>query len=62
MFDELVESNVVRKKTNKTWTILVSTAFQVFCVIVLILIPLIYTEALPRAMMASLFASSSLSL
>lgn len=54
MFDELVESNVVSKKTNKGWTILISTAFQVLCVVVLILIPLIYTEALPRAMMATL--------
>jgi protein TonB len=54
MFDELVESNVVRKKTNKGWTIFVSTLFQVLCVVVLILIPLIYTEALPRAMMATL--------
>jgi protein TonB len=54
MFDELVESNVVRKKTNKSMAIFVSTAFQVLCVLVLILIPLIYTEALPRAMMATL--------
>ena len=54
MFDELVESSAVRKKTNKTWTIVLSTAFQVLCVLVLILIPLIYTEALPRAMMATL--------
>jgi len=54
MFDDLVESSVVRKKTNKGWTIFVSTAVQVLCVLVLILIPLIYTEALPRAMMATL--------
>lgn len=57
MFDELVESSVVRKKTNKSWAIMISTAFQVFCVIVLILIPLIYTEALPRAMMATLLVA-----
>ena len=54
MFDELVESSPVGKKTNKGWTIFVSTAIQMLCVIVLILIPLIYTEALPRAMMATL--------
>ena len=54
MFDELVESSPVGKKTNKGWTIFVSTAIQVLCVLVLILIPLIYTEALPRAMMATL--------
>jgi protein TonB len=54
MFDELVESSAAKKKTNKSWAIIVSTAFQVLCVVVLILIPLIYTEALPRAMMATL--------
>jgi protein TonB len=54
MFDELVESNVVKKKTNKGWAIVVSTAIQILTVLVLILIPLIYTEALPRAMMATL--------
>jgi protein TonB len=54
MFDELVESNVVKKKTAKSWTIFVSTVVQTLIVGVLILIPLIYTEALPRAMMATL--------
>jgi len=57
MFDELVESNVVAKKTNKSWTIFVSTVVQVLIVGVLVLIPLIYTEALPRAMMATLLVA-----
>ena len=57
MFDDLLDSSVVRKKTNKSWTIVASTAFQVLCVLVLILIPLIYTEALPRAMMATLLVA-----
>ena len=57
MFDELVESNVVRKKTNKTWTIFVSTSIQLVIVFVLVLIPLIYTEALPKAMMATLLVA-----
>jgi len=57
MFDELVESNVVAKKTNKSWTIFVSTVIQSLIVVVLILIPLIYTEALPRAMMATLLVA-----
>jgi len=43
MFDELVESSVVRKKTNKSWTIFISTAIQTVIVLVLVLIPLIYT-------------------
>ncbi len=57
MFDELVESNVVAKKTNKSWTIIVSTIVQGLVLGVLILIPLIYTEALPRAMMATLLVA-----
>jgi protein TonB len=57
MFDELVESNVVAKKTNKSWTIILSTIVQSLVVGVLILIPLIYTEALPRAMMATLLVA-----
>ena len=57
MFDELVESNVVAKKTHKSWTIFVSTVIQTLVVGILILIPLIYTEALPRAMMATLLVA-----
>jgi protein TonB len=54
MFDDLVESNVVAKKTNKSATILLSTIIQVGIIAVLVLIPLIYTEALPKGMMATL--------
>ena len=57
MFDELVESNVVAKKTNKSWTIFISTLVQSAVVFVLILVPLIYTEALPKAMMATLLVA-----
>jgi protein TonB len=57
MFDELVESSVVRKKTHKSLTIFISTAVQSVIVFVLILIPLIYTEALPKAMMATLLVA-----
>jgi protein TonB len=48
MFDELVESSVVRKKTNKSWTVVLSAILQVAVVGVFVLIPLIYTEALPK--------------
>ena len=54
MFDELVESSVVRKKTNTGWAVILSTFVQVCVLLVLILIPLIYTQALPKAMMATL--------
>ena len=54
MFDDLVESSVVRKKTNTGWAVILSTIVQVCVLIVLVLIPLIYTQALPKAMMATL--------
>jgi|HubBroStandDraft_6_1064221.scaffolds.fasta_scaffold264878_1 protein TonB len=54
MFDDLVESSVVRKKTNTGWAVILSTIVQVSVLVVLILIPLIYTQALPKAMMATL--------
>ena len=40
--------------TNKPWTVVVSMILQVFLLLIFILIPLIYTEALPRAMMSSI--------
>jgi hypothetical protein len=49
MFDDLVESSVIRKKTNKSWTVTLSFIIQGIVVVVFILIPLIYTEALPIA-------------
>jgi len=54
MFEEMVVSNAKNKKTNKPWTVVVSMIFQVAFLAILILIPLIYTEALPRAMMSSI--------
>jgi protein TonB len=57
MFDELVDSNPIPKRTNKSWTIFISTLVQSLIIVVLVLIPLIYTEALPRAMMATLLVA-----
>jgi periplasmic protein TonB len=54
MFDEMVISSPNPKKTNKWWTVLVSTVFQVAFLAVLILIPLIYTEALPKTVWATM--------
>jgi protein TonB len=54
MFDELVESSAVRKKTNTGWAVILSTFVQVCVLVVLILIPLIYTQALPKAMLTTL--------
>jgi protein TonB len=54
MFDDLVESSIVRKKTNTGWAVILSTIVQVCVLIVLVLIPLIYTQALPKAMLTTL--------
>lgn len=57
MFEDLVESSVFKKKTNKTWSVFVSVILQVMIVGVLILIPLIYTQRLPAAMMTTLITA-----
>jgi periplasmic protein TonB len=54
MFEEMVVSTSSAKKTNKPWTVLVSMALQVGLLAILILIPLIYTEALPKTLMSSI--------
>ena len=53
MFDDLVESSVVRKKTNKSWSVVLSAIIQGLIVIVFVLIPLIYTEALPKQLLTT---------
>jgi protein TonB len=57
MFEELVVSSPHPTGTNKKWTVLVSMAFQVLFLGILLLIPLIYTEALPKAMLATLLVA-----
>ena len=52
MFDQLVESTN-KKKTNKVWSVWLSASIQALILGVLILIPLIYTSALPKALMTS---------
>jgi protein TonB len=54
MFDDLLESTVTKKKTNKSWTVVISAIVQTTILGILILIPLIYTEALPKAMLSTL--------
>jgi len=51
MFDQLVVSSAHGTKTNKPWTVAVSATVQAVVVGILILIPLIYTEALPKGFM-----------
>src|SRR5229473_4217415 len=54
MFEEMVVSSPKSKKTNKPWTVILSMVLQATFLAILILIPLIYTEALPRASLATL--------
>ena len=53
MFDDLVESSVVRTKTNKSWSVVLSAIVQGIIVVVFVLIPLIYTEALPKQLLTT---------
>lgn len=57
MFDELVECNPIPKKTNKPWTVVLSTVVQCGLLGILILVPLIYTEALPKTMLTTLLVA-----
>src|SRR5207302_7371726 len=57
MFEEMVISSPNPKKTNKTWTVILSSVFQIGFLAILILIPLIYTEALPKTMMATMLTA-----
>ena len=57
MFEELVVSSPNPKKNNKPSTVVLSMAFQVLFLGILILIPLIYTEALPKTMMATMLTA-----
>jgi periplasmic protein TonB len=57
MFEEMVVSSPHPKKTNKPWTVVVSMILQTAFLGILILIPLIYTEALPKAMMATMLTA-----
>ena len=52
MFEDMVLSGDT-KRTNKPWTVVLSMVVQAVLVGILILIPLIYTEALPKTMMAT---------
>jgi protein TonB len=54
MFEEMVVSNPKNKKTNKPWTVFISMLLQIAFLALLILIPLIYTEALPKTLMSSI--------
>src|SRR5580658_1710877 len=51
MFNQLVVSGVNQEGTHKPWAVTMSFLVQLVIVGVMILIPLIYTEALPKGLM-----------
>jgi protein TonB len=53
MFDQLVISSAHPVRTHKSWTVTLSIIVQSIIVVVMILIPLIYTEALPKGFMST---------
>jgi protein TonB len=57
MFNELIESSIAKGKTNTSWSVMLSAFLQITILSVLILIPLIYTQALPKAMLMTLLVA-----
>lgn len=57
MFDEMVVSSPHPSRTKKPMTVVISAVVQIAFLGVLILIPLIYTEALPKTMMATMLTA-----
>ena len=57
MFEEMVVSSPTSKKTNKPWTVVVSMLLQMTFLAILILIPLIYTDALPKGTFATMLVA-----
>lgn len=53
MFDYMLESSPVKRARQNPWAYLVSLVFQSLMIGVMILIPLLYTEALPQTMLSS---------
>jgi protein TonB len=53
MFDDLIECSPAGMKTKTGLTVFISTLFQMLLLGVMVLVPLIYTEALPKAMLTT---------
>jgi protein TonB len=53
MFEDSLIESTSRFKTKQKWTTLLSFVLQTFLILIMILIPLIYTEALPKAQLTT---------
>lgn len=52
MFSDLLESVGSKQKTNRRWTVMLSVALQTAGVLAVILMPLVYTHALPTSVLS----------
>ena len=57
MFDQLVISSARLSRTHKRWTVMLSAMGQSLLLGLLLLLPLIYTEALPNGMLKTLLVA-----
>jgi protein TonB len=57
MFDQLVVSGARPRRTHKRWTVMLSAIGQSVLLGLLILVPLIYTEALPNGMLKTMLVA-----
>jgi protein TonB len=57
VFNELLESSSHKTKTHTGWSVFLSAIIQISALSVLVLIPLIYTQALPKAMLSTLLVA-----
>ena len=48
MFSELFESVARPTTKRKRWAVVISGTLQIACLLILLIVPLIYTEALPE--------------
>lgn len=57
MFSELVVSAARRRDKRKGWALVISALLQTGCLSILILIPLIHTQALPKAILKTVLVA-----
>jgi protein TonB len=57
MFSELIESVARPRGKRKGWAVATSAVLQALCLLILIRIPLLYTEALPRIIYSSVLVA-----
>jgi periplasmic protein TonB len=57
MFDEMIVSGKNKSQTNKPWSVAASALLQIALLGGLVLIPLLYTEALPKGMLTTMIVA-----